>query len=196
MAKKKIKKEVEKKVANKKSAPKKSAPKKVVAKKPIVKKPIVKKLEKKKTKVTKTKDRKPSKITILAIKNDAEQKLRELRKKEKPFIRYSFHIDSIEVNESNIIEEILYTYRGTIIIPKSQKENYKQGSAEVGGVYLVNKDINSIIAKADYRKAKRSDIIILLNNNIRKGHLEEMQSIISKELMSNNKKIDKLPWKY
>ncbi len=171
----------------KKKVKNKVVKKKVVSKKPAVKKPVSKKVRK---------QRKPSKTTLLKLKNDAEEKLRELRKKERPYIRYSFHIESIEVDGDNLIEEIVYNYRGTMVIPKSQKEDYKSGFAEVVGVYIVPKDLDSIVRRVDFKQIKRKDIMYMLTRAVREDHKKAMQEIISKQLMPQNKKISDLPWRY
>jgi hypothetical protein len=186
------KKKINKKPVAKKAPVKKAPVKKVVAKKPVASKAEVKKPVSKKVR----KQRKPSKTTLLKLQNAAEEKLRELRKKERPYIRYSFHIESIEVDGNNIIEEIVYNYRGTMIIPKSQKENYKSGFAEVVGVYIVPKDLDSIVRRVDFKQLKRKDIMFMLARSVREDHKKAMQEIISKELMPQNKKISDLPWKY
>ena len=181
------KKKINKKSVAKKASVKKASVKKVVTKKPVAKKPVFKKVRK---------PRKPSKTTLLKLKNAAEEKLRELRKKERPYIRYSFHIESIEVDGNNLIEEIVYNYRGTMVIPKSQKENYKPGFAEVVGVYIVPKDLDSIVRRLDFKQLKRKDIMYMLTRAVREDHKLAMQEIISKELMPQNKKISDLPWRY
>lgn len=191
------KKKINKKSVAKKAPVKKASVKKVVAKKPVAKKTIASKAEVKKPVSKKVrKQRKPSKTTLLKLKNAAEEKLRELRKKERPYIRYSFHIESIEVDGNNLIEEIVYNYRGTMVIPKSQKENYKQGFAEVVGVYIVPKDLDSIVRRVDFKQLKRKDIMYMLTRAVREDHKRAMQEIISKELMPQSKKISDLPWRY
>ena len=170
---------------------KKKIKKKVAAKKPVIKKAVEKKPAIKKS----TRKRKPSKAVIFKLKQAAEQKLKDLRKKEKPFVRYSFHIDSIKVDSQNILEEITYNYKGTMVIPKSQKDNYKPGSTYVTGVFIIPSNLEWDGSTKDFSKVSRSDIITLLKNNIRKGHIDGMKEIIEKELMPEFKIIKDLPWK-
>ena len=122
-----------------------------MAKKKINKKTKVKKEPVKK--VTLSRKRKPSKAFIFKLKQDAEQKLKELRKKEKPFVRYSFHIESIKVDSQNILEEITYNYKGTMVIPKSQKDNYKPGTTYVTGVFIIQSNIEWDGTYKDFSKA-------------------------------------------
>ena len=184
----------------KKKINKKTRVKKVTAKKPVTKKAVTKKAPIKK--VTSTRKRKPSKVSILKIKNSAaklkdiaDAKLRELRKKERAFIRYSFHIESIEVDKYNTLEQIVYNYKGTMVIPKSQKDNYKSGNTMVTGVYLVPKKLKDPVVNKDFKHITRKEIIALLVNNISADHKLGMQQIIEKELMPEFKIIKELPWK-
>ena len=179
----------------KKKINKKTRVKKVTSKKPVAKKAPVKK-------VTSSRKRKPSKISVLKLKNSAaklqnsiDKKLRELRKKERAYIRYSFHIESIEVDKYNILEEIVYNYKGTMVIPKSQKDNYKAGNTMVTGVFLVPKKLKDPVINKDFKHITRKEIIALLINNISADHKLGMQQIIEKELMPEFKIIKELPWK-
>ena len=112
--------------------------KKKKTKKPAATKKVVKK------KVTKpVKKSFIDKIKSIFIKEESEKtRIVELRKKEKPFIRYSFSVESLKVDHKNLVEEILFVYKGTMVIPKSQKDNYKPGSSSVQGVYVIKENDN------------------------------------------------------
>ena len=166
---------------------KKKIKKKEVKKQKVVKKAIVK---------NSTRKRKPAKTTIVKLKNSVEEKLRELRKKEKPFVRYSFHINSIKVDANNILEEVIYDYRGVLVIPKSQKDNYKAGNVSVTGVYILSNGLKWNGSNKDMSKVSKSDVINLLKDNIREGYIDSMKETIEKELMPEFKIINDLPWKY
>ena len=124
--------------------------------------------------------RKPSQESILKLKREAESKQKELRKKEKPYIRYSFHIESVEVDVNNLLERIVFEYKGTMVIPKSQKLNYKSGSYSVNGTYIVPHDLDNVVRLKDYRSIKRNDIIQLLLSNVRPTYIEGMKEIINR----------------
>ena len=163
---------------------KKKLKKSIVTK--AVKKKVVKK-PKKKVITSKVKIRKPVKTTVLKLQDEIN-KYKELRKIERPFIRYSFIVESLKVDKNNIIEEIIFEYKGTMVIPKSQKENYKSGSNSVkeGSIDpLFNKDYNLV---------KKTELIKHLLDNVREGYILDMRQTIKKELMPEYKIITKLPW--
>ena len=139
--------------------------------------------------------RKPKKSAILSLQDKVEKKQRELRKKEKPFVRYSFHIESMLVDKYNIVEEIEFNYKGTLVIPKSQKVNYKPANASVSGTYRIPSDIKHPIKTTDFNYLKRSEIISLLRKNVRKDYVRELQELVKKEILPDFKIISDLPWK-
>ena len=159
-----------------------------------MKKKAKKKVQKKGLTIT-LRGRQPSQSAILTLKNAIEKKETELRKKEKPFIRYSFHIESVEVDGNNLLEEIVFLYKGTMVIPKSQKDNYKQGSYSVNGTYVVPHNIDHVVRLQDFKSIKRKDVIDLLLKNVRTDYIAGMRQMIHKELMPEYKIITDLPWK-
>ena len=159
-----------------------------------MKKKAKKKVKKKGLTIT-LRGRQPSQLAILTLKNAVEEKQVDLRKKEKPFIRYSFHIESVEVDGNNLLEEIVFLYKGTMVIPKSQKDNYKQGSYSVNGTYVVPHNIDHVVRLQDFKSIKRKDVIDLLLKNVRTDYIAGMRQMIHKELMPEYKIITDLPWK-
>ena len=160
---------------------KKSIVTKAVKKKVVKKKAVNKKVVKKKIIVSKVK--KPIK------KTDSE-----LRKIERPFIRYGFIVESLKVDKNNIIEEIIFEYKGTMVIPKSQKDNYKSGSSSVQGTYIIKEDSIDLVCSRDFNTVKKTEIIKHLLDNVREGYISDMRQTIKKELMPEYKIITKLPW--
>ncbi len=185
-----MKKKLKKPIVTK--AVKKKAVKKKIVKKKADKKKVVKK-PKKKVINSKVKIKKPSKKTALKLQDEINKYI-ELRKIERPFIRYSFIIESLKVNKHNIIEEIIFEYKGTMVIPKSQKENYKPGSSSVIGTVMVKEDSTNPISKKDYNLVKKSEIKNYLLENVREGYILSMRQTIKRELMPEYKIITKLPW--
>jgi hypothetical protein len=160
-------------------------------KKPIVTKAVKKKVVKKKAvnkKVVK------KKIIVSKVKKLIKKTDGELRKIETPFIRYGFIVESLKVDKNNIIEEIIFEYKGTIVIPKSQKENYKPGSNSVQGTYIIKEDNTNSIFKKDYNLVKKTELKKYLLENVREGYISDMRQTIKKELMPEYKIITKLPW--
>ena len=154
------------------------------------------------TKVVEKKVTKPvkksfiDKIKSIFIKEEAEKtRIVELRKKEKPFIRYSFNVESLKVNQKNLVEQILFEYKGTMVIPKSQKDNYKPGSNSVQGVYVIKDNDNDPVFSKDFNSINKQEVIKHLINNVRGGYVLDMRETIKKELMPEYKIITKLPWK-
>ena len=157
--------------------------KKIITSKPKKPKKIKKKNVRKKIIVSKVKVKKPTK------KTDSE-----LRKIERPFIRYGFIVESLKVDKNNIIEEIIFEYKGTMVIPKSQKDNYKSGSSSVQGTYIIKEDSIDLVCSRDFNTVKKTEIIKHLLDNVREGYILDMRKTIKKELMPEYKIITKLPW--
>jgi hypothetical protein len=157
--------------------------KKKKTKKSVVTKVVKKKAVKNKTIVSKRKVKKPIKKTD-----------KELRKIERPFIRYSFIVKSLKVNKNNLVEEIIFEYKGTIVIPKSQKENYNSGSSSVEGVYTIKQNTNNAIFSKDFNFITKQEVVRYLIDNVRSGYILDMRETIKKELMPEYKIITKLPW--
>ena len=170
---------------------KKKQTKKPAANKKVVKKKVVKKEVKKPVKKSFI-----DKIKSIFIKEKSEKsRIVELRKKEKPFIRYSFNVESLKVDHKNLVEEVLFVYKGTMVIPKSQKDNYEPGSSSVQGVYVIPDNTNDSVFKKDFNSITKQEVIRHLINNVRSGYVLDMRQTIKKELMPEYKIITKLPWK-
>jgi|TARA_R110002072_G_scaffold1957_4_gene16029 hypothetical protein len=152
-------------------------------------------MKKKKQKSSKkVRSRKPSQATVLKLQREVEVKQAELRKKEKPFIRYSFHVESIEVDSNNLLEQIVFLYKGTMVIPNSLKEDYKPGSYSVVGTYIIPHDLDHLVRTRDFTQIKRKEIIKLLLDNVRPTYITGMKELIHKELMPEYKIITDHPW--
>ena len=152
-------------------------------------------MKKKKQKSSKkVRSRKPSQATVLKLQREVEVKQAELRKKEKPFIRYSFHVESIEVDSNNLLEQIVFLYKGTMVIPNSLKEDYKPGSYSVVVTYIIPHDLDHLVRTRDFTQIKRKEIIKLLLDNVRPTYITGMKELIHKELMPEYKIITDHPW--
>ncbi len=161
----------------KKKVKKKVVKKKVVSKKPAVKKPVVKKAIKRKPKVHKV------------IEKPFAKKI------EKPFIRYSIEITKFIANKNNILLEVFFDYKGTLVIPKSLKKDIKPGNYIVSGSFMIPEDVKDPILLKDYNQLTRSEVIGFLKNNIREAYLQHLSQMIEDELFPDVKIIEDLPWK-
>ena len=164
--------------------------KKKKSKKPVATKVVKKKIKKpvKKSFLDKIKD-------IFIKEETVEEREVELRKKEKPFLRYSFIVDSLKVDKNNLVEQILFEYKGTMVIPKSQKGNYDPGSSSVQGVYVIKDNTTNSVFCKDFNSITKQEVVRHLIDNVRHGYVLDMRETIMKELMPEYKIITKLPWK-
>jgi len=176
----------------KKITKKKSTPKKSVAKKPAVKKAAVKKAPAKKTsakKVLKIR-RSPAKAVKTVIKSPFKKE-----KKGKMFIRYSFNIVSFVTNKSNIVEQIFFTYKGTLVIPKELKDKIKPSNHTVEGSLTVPKDADHPLNKLDYRSLEKKQTIVWLTQLLRDGYIDGMKEVIHEVVWPETKNNTEVPWK-
>lgn len=171
----------------KKITKKKSTPKKPVAKKSVAKKPAVKKAPAKK--VLKIR-RSPAKAVKTVIKSPFKKE-----KKGKMFIRYSFDIVSFVTNKSNIVEQIFFTYKGTLIIPKELKDKIKSSNHTVEGSLTVPKDIDHPLNKLDYRSLEKKQTIVWLTQLLRDGYIDGMKEVIHEVVWPETKNNTEVPWK-
>ena len=81
-----------------------------------------------------------------------------------------------------------------MVIPKSQKENYKSGSNSVQGIYIIKEGSIDPLFNKDYNLVKKTELIKHLLDNVREGYILDMRQTIKKELMPEYKIITKLPW--
>ena len=89
----------------------------------------------------------------------------------------------------------MFNYKGTLVIPKSQKVNYKPANASVSGTYRIPSDLKHPITYTDFNKLKRAEIISLLQKNVRQDYIKELQELVKKEILPDFKIINDLPWK-
>jgi hypothetical protein len=166
---------------------KKKVKKKVVEEKAVSKKPIVKKATKKKATIKKPIKRKP------IVKKVVERPF--AKKIEKPFIRYSFEITKFIADKNNILLEVFFDYKGTLVIPKSLKKEIKPGNYIVSGSLTITKDLKDPVLLKDYNQLTKSEVITFLKKNIREAYLQHLSQMIEDELFPDVKIIEDLPWK-
>jgi len=166
----------------KKITKKKSTSKKSVAKKPAVKKAPAKKVLKIR--------RSPAKAIKTVIKSPFKKE-----KKGKMFIRYSFEITSFVTNKSNIVEQIFFTYKGTLVIPRELKDKIKPSNHTVEGSLSVPKDIDHPLNKLDYRNLEKKQTVVWLTQLLRDGYIDGMKDVIHEVVWPETKNNTEVPWK-
>ena len=82
-----------------------------------------------------------------------------------------------------------------MVIHKSQKDNYKQGSSSVQGVYVIKEKDDHPVFSKDFNLITKQEVVRHLTDNVRGGYVLDMRETIKKELMPEYKIITKLPWK-
>tara|TARA_R110000851_G_scaffold45504_1_gene111322 strand:- start:167 stop:583 length:417 start_codon:yes stop_codon:yes gene_type:complete len=117
------------------------------------------------------------------------------KKIEKAFIRYTYDITKFVATNENILLEILFDYKGTLVIPKSLKDSISPGNYSVSGSYSIPKDLKDPVLLKDCNLLTRSEVILFIKKNIRKGYIDHIKQLIHDELFPDVKIIDKLPWK-
>ncbi|MAO22734.1 MAG: hypothetical protein CMJ25_18445 [Phycisphaerae bacterium] len=171
----------------KKKVKKKVVKVKKVSKKPTDKKPIVKKSTIKKATIKKPIKRKP------VVKKVIEKPF--AKKIEKAFIRYSIEITKFIADKNNILLEVFFDYKGTLVIPKSLKEDIKPGNHIVSGSFMIPEGVKDPVLLKDYNQLTKSEVIGFLKNNIREAYLQHLSQMIEDELFPDVKIIEDLPWK-
>jgi hypothetical protein len=150
----------------------------------------MKKKQAKKKQANRKKDTRVVKTTILKRRSFIPE-----IPKETPLVRYTFSIISLVTNKQNIIEEIVFNYKGTLVIPKSLKETWQPNNHTLQGTFVIPKGIKSSVLNKDYRKLTRKEVVNFLSTHIRDSYIDGLKEIIYKEVWPDYKIINKLPWK-
>jgi hypothetical protein len=112
-----------------------------------------------------------------------------------PTIRYAFDIEHLVTNKKNTIEEIVFTYKGTLVIAKSLKDSWDAKNHSVQGTFIVPEGTKCDILTRDYRTLSRKEVINFLSLHVRDAYITGLKEIIYKELWPDYKIIKNLPWK-
>tara|TARA_R110002012_G_scaffold72117_2_gene184532 strand:+ start:1342 stop:1785 length:444 start_codon:yes stop_codon:yes gene_type:complete len=145
--------------------------------------------KKKKAIVKKTRKTKRKPIVKKVIKKPFAKKV------QKPFIRYSFEIDRFVVSKTNILLEIYFDYKGTLVIPKALKETVKPGNHTLSGSFIIPKKIEDPVLLTDCNLLTKTQVITFLKTYLRDEYIKGLEQLIEDELFPDVKIIDKLPWK-
>jgi hypothetical protein len=112
-----------------------------------------------------------------------------------PMIRYTFNILSLVANKQNIIEEVVFNYKGTLVIPKSLKSSWNPKNHSVEGIFVIPRGTKHPVLTKDYRNLTRKEVVTFLGLNIRDTYIAGLKEIIYKEIWPDFKIIKDLPWK-
>tara|TARA_B110000977_G_scaffold82549_1_gene110284 strand:- start:21521 stop:21949 length:429 start_codon:yes stop_codon:yes gene_type:complete len=108
--------------------------------------------------------------------------------------RYTFDIISLVTNKDRTIKEIVFSYTGTLLIPKSLKEFHPPNKSSVTGTHVVNSKSKPILQTTDYMSISKSDMIWNLKESLRKDYILGMKEIIDNEIIPEKNIVVDLPW--
>ena len=145
--------------------------------------------KKKKAVVKKTRKTKRKPIVKKVIEKPFKKRV------QKPFIRYSFEIDRFVVSKTNILLEIHFDYKGTLVIPKALKKTVKPGNHILSGSFIIPKKIEDPVLLTDCNLLTKTQVITFLKTYLRDEYIKGLEQLIEDELFPDVKIIDKLPWK-
>lgn len=142
--------------------------------------------------------------TKKAIKKPTKKKVvkkKVVKKVEAPIIqeylsqRFYFDIESLVTDANSLIKEIVFTYTGVLVIPKSLKSIYDKNSITVNGSYIVKDTDEGIIKTRDYKTLSKNDVKLFLIKHLRDDYISGMQDVIKKDLLPDTNLVVDLPWK-
>lgn len=108
--------------------------------------------------------------------------------------RFYFDIESLVTDGNSLIKEIVFTYTGSLVIPKSLKSTYEKKSVTVHGSYIVKDIDEGVVITTDYKLLSKSDVKSFLQMHLRSDYIKGMQEIIMKELLPETNLVVDLPW--
>jgi hypothetical protein len=142
-----------------------------------------------------------SKKAIKKTTNKKVVKKKIVKKDEAPIVqehlseRFYFDIESLVTDGNSLIKEIVFTYTGSLVIPKSLKSTYEKKSVTVHGSYIVKDTDEGVVAKQDYKSLSKNDVKTFLVKYLRDDYITGMQNIIKKDLLPDTNLVVNLPWK-
>ena len=108
--------------------------------------------------------------------------------------RFYFDIESLVTDGNSLIKEIVFTYTGSLVIPKSLKLTYEKKSVTVHGSYIVKDTDEGVVVTQDYKSLSKNDVKTFLIKYLRDDYITGMQNIIKKDLLPNTNLVVDLPW--
>ncbi|NKC01967.1 MAG: hypothetical protein GKR90_26180 [Pseudomonadales bacterium] len=149
-------------------------------------------MAKKKKTSTKKAIKKPTKKRVVKKKVVKEVEVPVV--KEHLSQRFYFDIESLVTDGNSLIKEIVFTYTGTLVIPKSLKSIYEKNSVTVHGSYIVKDTDEGVVTTTDYKQLSKSDVKLFLQKYLRDDYINGMQDIIKKDLLPETNLVVDLPW--
>lgn len=143
--------------------------------------------------------------TKKAVKKPVKKKVvkkKIVKKTEAPIIqeyltqRFYFDIESLVTDANSLIKEIVFTYTGSLVIPKSLKSMYEKNSVTVHGSYILKDTDEGIVTTSDYKQLTKSDVKSFLVKYLRDDYITGMQNIIKKDLLPDTNLVVDLPWQF
>jgi uncharacterized protein with ACT and thioredoxin-like domain len=142
-----------------------------------------------------------SKKAIKKTTNKKVVKKKIVKKEEAPIVqehlseRFYFDIESLVTDGNSLIKEIVFTYTGSLVIPKSLKSTYEKKSVTVHGSYIVKDTDEGVVTKKDYKSLSKNEVKTFLIKYLRDDYITGMQDIIKKDLLPDTNLVVNLPWK-
>ena len=93
-----------------------------------------------------------------------------------------------------MIKEIIFTYTGSLVIPKSLKSTYEKKSVTVHGSYIVKDTDEGVVTTQDYKSLSKNDVKTFLVKYLRNDYITGMQDVIKKDLLPETNLVVDLPW--
>jgi uncharacterized protein with ACT and thioredoxin-like domain len=142
-----------------------------------------------------------SKKAIKKTTNKKVVKKKIVKKEEAPIVqehlseRFYFDIESLVTDGNSLIKEIVFTYTGSLVIPKSLKSIYEKKSVTVHGSYIIKDADEGVVTKKDYKSLSKNEVKTFLIKYLRDDYITGMQDIIKKDLLPDTNLVVNLPWK-
>lgn len=108
--------------------------------------------------------------------------------------RFYFDVESLVTDGNSLIKEIVFTYTGSLVIPKSLKSTYEKKSVTVHGSYIVKDADEGVVTKKDYKSLSKNEVKTFLIKYLRDDYITGMQDIIKKDLLPDTNLVVNLPW--
>ena len=108
--------------------------------------------------------------------------------------RFYFYIESLVTDGNSLIKEIIFTYTGSLVIPKSLKSTYEKKSVTVHGSYIVKDTDEGVVTTQDYKSLSKNDVKTFLVKYLRNDYITGMQDVIKKDLLPETNLVVDLPW--
>jgi hypothetical protein len=111
------------------------------------------------------------------------------------YIKHYLEIVSLITNEEGFLEEIIFTYKGVLVIPLSLKDIYKADSHTTQSTFTIPKNIKDPILTKRFDNLTKKETLNFLKDHVNDTYMVGLKEVIYKEVWPEHKIIDQLPWK-